>query len=85
MKRRDFIKGSAILGMSIVNGNLVANSGMMQNKSARKVYRILRTDKINVGTLPVLRAFAGDQNDYVSPFVLFDEFGPVEVAAGVIR
>ncbi len=82
MKRRQFLKGSAILGMSIVNGKLVANSGMEQNKSARKVYRVLRSDRINVGTLPVMRAFAGDQNDYVSPFVLFDEFGPVEVAAG---
>lgn len=82
MKRREFLKGSAILGMSIVNGKMVANSGMYQNKSARKVYRILRSDRINVGTLPVMRAFAGDQNDYVSPFVLFDEFGPVEVAAG---
>jgi len=82
MKRRQFIKGSAILGMSIVNGKLIANSGMEHNKSARKVHRILRTDRINVGTLPVLRAFAGDQNDYVSPFVLLDEFGPVELAAG---
>jgi redox-sensitive bicupin YhaK (pirin superfamily) len=32
-----------------------------------------------VGTLPVLRAFAGDHNDYVSPYVFFDEFGPVKV------
>lgn len=29
--------------------------------------------------MPVLRAFAGDHNDYVSPFVFFDEFGPVKV------
>jgi len=82
MKRREFIKGSAILGMTVVNGQVIANSGMFHNKSARKVYRILRADRINVGTLPVMRAFAGDQNDYVSPFVLFDEFGPVELAAG---
>jgi redox-sensitive bicupin YhaK (pirin superfamily) len=35
-----------------------------------------------VGTLPILRAFAGDQNDYVSPYVLFDEFGPVTLNPG---
>ena len=29
-----------------------------------------------------MRAFAGDQNDYVSPFVLFDEFGPIDVKVG---
>jgi quercetin 2,3-dioxygenase len=40
---------------------------------------VLTADKTMVGTLPVLRAFAGDHNDYVSPYVFFDEFGPVKV------
>lgn len=26
-----------------------------------------------------MRAFAGGHTDYVSPFLLFDEFGPIEV------
>lgn len=83
MHRRQFIKGSAILGLSIANSSvLVANSGMWTTSGQRKVYRILNTDKINVGTLPVLRAFAGDRQDYVSPYVLFDEFGPVTLTAG---
>lgn len=82
MKRREFIKGSAILGMTVTNASLAANSGMYHADSKRKIYRILSASKVNVGTLPVLRAFAGDQLDYVSPYVLFDEFGPVAVAAG---
>ena len=83
MKRRKFIKGSAILGLSIANHNpLASESGMFQEKSSRKVYRILSADRVNVGTLPVMRAFAGDQLDHVSPFVLFDEFGPVNLNAG---
>ncbi len=82
MKRREFIKGSAILGMSVAGGSLVVNSGMYHENTKRKVFRILSADRVNVGTLPVMRAFAGDQNDYVSPYVLFDEFGPVNVAAG---
>ena len=83
MKRREFIKGSAIIGLSISSTNLlVANSGMYAANSKRKIYRILDTDKVEVGTLPVLRAFAGDHVDHVSPYVLFDEFGPVTVAAG---
>lgn len=83
MKRRKFIKGSAIIGASIVSPNLVSGqSGMFEGKNYRKIYRILNADRTKVGTLPILRAFAGDQNDYVSPFVLFDEFGPVDVKAG---
>ena len=81
MKRRDFIRGSAIIGASLYIPNfLKASSGMVDSKGVRKVFQILNTKKTMVGTLPVLRAFAGDNNDYVSPFVFFDEFGPVNLA-----
>jgi len=80
MKRREFIKGSAIIGASVaVPGLLKEASGMIESKNGRRVYRVLNTNKTLVGTLPVLRAFAGDHNDYVSPYVFFDEFGPVKV------
>ena len=83
MKRREFIKGSAILGLTAAGSvALVRNSGMYHEESKRKVLQILSADRVNVGTLPVLRAFAGNHLDYVSPFVLFDEFGPVHLAAG---
>jgi len=82
MERREFIKGSAILGMTIASNGLVTNSGMYHDKSKRKIYQILNADSVNVGTLPVMRAFAGNHKDYVSPYVLFDEFGPVNVEAG---
>jgi redox-sensitive bicupin YhaK (pirin superfamily) len=77
MKRRQFIKGSAIIGATVAIPNVLkGNSGMIES-TGRKVYRVLDTQKTLVGTLPVLRAFAGDHNDYVSPYVFFDEFGPV--------
>ncbi len=80
MDRRKFIKGSAIIGATIAIPELLqASSGLFDTTTSRKVYRVLNTDKTLVGTLPVLRAFAGDHNDYVSPFVFFDEFGPVKV------
>lgn len=83
MKRRDFIKDSAILGFSVANGGLIAtNSGMYHENTKRKIHKIMNADKVNVGTLPVMRAFAGDHRDYVSPFVLFDEFGPVSLEPG---
>lgn len=80
MERREFIKGSAILGLGVAQGDLSAlNSGMYHEAQQRKIYRILSAERVNVGTLPVMRAFAGDHLDHVSPFVLFDEFGPVTV------
>jgi quercetin 2,3-dioxygenase len=83
MKRREFIKGSAILGVSLAIPSLVgASSGMYLSANSRKVRRILNTQRTKVGTLPILRAFAGNHVDYVSPFVLFDEFGPVSLEAG---
>jgi len=80
MKRRIFIKGSAIIGASIVIPDLLKGaSGMFESEKGRKIYTVLNANKTMVGTLPVLRAFAGDNNDYVSPYVFFDEFGPVMV------
>ena len=81
MKRREFIKGSAIIGASLTIPNLLkAGSGLLAIASERKVNRVLDAKKTMVGTLPVLRAFAGDHTDFVSPFVFFDEFGPVNLA-----
>lgn len=80
MKRRLFIHGSAIFGMSVAMPRLLkGSSGLYSIGKTRSVYKVLNTDKTKVGTLPILRAFAGNHLDYVSPYVLFDEFGPVEL------
>jgi redox-sensitive bicupin YhaK (pirin superfamily) len=82
MKRRAFIKNSAISGFAIASPTLLSASGMFSSSRNRKVYRILNADRAMVGTLPILRAFAGDHVDHVSPFVLLDEFGPVDLNSG---
>ncbi len=80
MERRQFIKGSAIIGATAVIPDLLkAASGLVGTEKVRKVHGVINASKTMVGTLPVLRAFAGDNNDYVSPYVFFDEFGPVTV------
>jgi hypothetical protein len=80
MDRRNFFKGSAIIGASIVIPDILNKaSGMFATNNGRKVHNVITADRTMVGTLPVLRAFAGDHNDYVSPYVFFDEFGPVKV------
>ncbi|MFT6021761.1 MAG: redox-sensitive bicupin YhaK (pirin superfamily), partial [Saprospiraceae bacterium] len=83
MKRRKFIKGSAIVGLTATTPLLMQHgSGMFTKKTNRKIYTILDASQTKVGTLPIYRAFAGDHEDFVSPFVLFDEFGPVTVTPG---
>ena len=83
MKRRKFISGSAIIGASIIIPKILkSESGILGADSHRKIFKILNADKTKVGTLPILRAFAGDHLDHVSPYVLFDEFGPVDLTAG---
>ena len=53
MKRREFIKGSAIIGASIVVPDfLKAASGMIETAKSRKVYTVLTANKTMVGTLP---------------------------------
>lgn len=83
MKRREFIRGSAILGAVIATPQLLrGSSGMFESNAGRKIFRVLNAERTTVGTLPILRAFAGDHVDYVSPYVLFDEFGPVNLLPG---
>ncbi len=83
MKRKEFIKTSAIIGASLaVPGILQSASGLLAGESTRKVAEILNMQREMAGTLPILRAFAGDRQDLVSPYVLFDEFGPVTMSAG---
>jgi redox-sensitive bicupin YhaK (pirin superfamily) len=85
MNRKEFVRGSAILGAYLATNPLsfMANGMIVSDGSkSRDIFKILNTTREKVGTLPIIRAFAGDQNDYVSPFVLFDEFGPVKINAG---
>lgn len=83
MKRRQFIHGSAIIGAALISPSLMGcNSGMYAMQGTRKIHKVLSAKQTKVGTLPILRAFAGNQLDYVSPFVLFDEFGPVNISPG---
>ncbi|HUM46494.1 MAG TPA: pirin-like C-terminal cupin domain-containing protein, partial [Chitinophagales bacterium] len=82
MKRSEFIKGSALIGLSACVPMLLrGSSGLFESTAGRRVYTILNADKTLVGTLPVLRVFAGNHDDYISPYVFFDEFGPVSVKA----
>lgn len=83
MNRREFIKGSAMVGFALTAPTiLLGRSGMFDTGTSRKVRRVISADRKKVGTLPIMRAFAGNHVDYVSPYVMLDEFGPVNLQAG---
>jgi len=83
MKRSEFIKGSAIIGATAIFPQLLtAGSGMFDTNSIRRVRKVLNAKREMVQEVPVLRAFAGNRTDYVSPFVLLDEFGPMNYKPG---
>lgn len=80
--KKEIYKGSAIIGEKEIKQEKTAQSGKIDLPNERRLHKIISADRHMVGTLPVLRAFAADHNDFVSPFVFLDEFGPVEVQPG---
>ena len=83
MLRRQFVKGSAIVGAAAVTPTWVtATSGFFATGTERKVAQVLDCKRTMVQNVPVLRGFAGDHTDLVSPFVMLDEFGPLQIDPG---
>ena len=81
--KKKISKDSAIVGASDAGiQKITSDGGLITGINQRRIYQILNANRAMVGTLPILRAFAGDRQDYVSPYVLFDEFGPVEMHPG---
>lgn len=79
MQRREFINRSAILGASLVaGGSLVKGAyGMVSDISSRSVIQVLDPHRSMVGSIPIIRAFPGGKRDFISPFLLLDEFGDI--------
>lgn len=84
MQRREFINRSAILGAALVSGQglLAKESGLISSLNSRDILQVLNPHHTRVGTLPIIRLFPGGKKDFISPFVLFDEFGPVNMEIG---
>ena len=64
MLRRQFVKGSAIVGAAAVTPTWVtATSGFFAAATERRVARVLDCKRTMVQNVPVLRGFAGDHTD----------------------
>ena len=86
MNRRSFIsKGSAIVGMAAAWPSvLTATSGMFSSPTERRIAQVLNARRTMVQNVPVLRSFGGGDLDLVSPFVMLDEFGPLQIDPGTL-
>ena len=85
MLRREFLQGSAIVGASLVLPRVLrASSGMWAEGGERKIAKVLTARSTLVQNTPVIRSFAGNHTDLVSPWVMLDEFGPVRVEPGTL-
>jgi len=57
---------------------------MWSESGERKVAQVLECRRTMVQNVPVLRGFAGNHTDLVSPFVMLDEFGPLQIDPGTL-
>lgn len=57
---------------------------MWSEAGERKVAQVLECKRTMVQNVPVLRGFAGNHTDLVSPFVMLDEFGPLQIDPGTL-
>ncbi len=55
---------------------------MWSTDKERKVAKVLECKATMVQNVPVIRGFAGNHTDLVSPFVMLDEFGPLQIDPG---
>jgi len=54
----------------------------LDDQAKRDVYRVINTHLSQMGELQLRRAFSGEYTNYVSPFHVLDEFGPMQLAPG---
>lgn len=80
MKRRDFIKKSAIMttGISAVHSTHASTLG--QEQKLRTVYKIIDSTAGGMGNMALKNIIQGNYQHYVSPFFLLDEFGPLQLS-----
>jgi redox-sensitive bicupin YhaK (pirin superfamily) len=70
-----------ILSMGIIAKDVIASVSSTQPKR-RSVFKILNSTSGDMGKMGLKNIIQGDFQNYVSPFFLLDEFGPMELQAG---
>lgn len=81
MNRKDFLKYVSMMTTGILAAEL-ANASEGKN-SGRSVYKIINSSNASMGGMHLKSVLQGNYQNYVSPFFIFDEFGPIQLPKGV--
>lgn len=83
MNRKNFIKKIAIMTTVISIGNLLSSLAISEKqKKARSIFKVISPSAGDLGKLQLKNIVQGSYQNYVSPFFLFDEFGPMQLPKG---
>jgi redox-sensitive bicupin YhaK (pirin superfamily) len=83
MDRKDFIKKIGIMATVMSGGSLLTSmESSYSQKKARTIHKVISPTAGDLGTLTLKNIVQGNYQNYVSPFYLFDEFGPMHLAKG---
>lgn len=55
----------------------------ISGKHERSVYRIVQSANSSMGRMKIRNVIQGNYQDYVSPFFIMDEFGPMQLSRGM--
>ena len=79
MNRREFNKNSILMTMGIFAYGALSNS-WVKSSNKRSVYKVIDSTSGGMGHLNLKNIIQGDYQNYVSPFFLVDEFGPMNLS-----
>lgn len=82
MNRRLFNKKLIVIAMGIVFKNLIPKNSSVKEGKRRSIYKIINTSSGGMGLMGLKNIIQGDYQNYVSPFFLLDEFGPMDLPKG---
>lgn len=83
MNRKNFIKKLAIMTTVVTGGNALSSMTLSEKHSkARTIHKVISPAAGGLGKLPLKNIIQGDYQNYVSPFFIFDEFGPMQLPQG---
>lgn len=81
MDRRGFIINSGIMLTGIVSNQYNSTESSMAQQE-RSVFKIVNSYVNRMGRMVLKNVIQGNYQNYVSPFFLFDEFGPLNLESG---
>ena len=86
MKRRTFVS-TIVSALAFVTTCLKGNAMQAQplSPNLRAIASIKRAAQVQEGSMTVRRPFAGTLTEYVSPWVMLDEVGPMQLSAAMAK